>query len=74
MNHKRGRPKNRRAGCIMCKPNKMNGAKSIRGMGGPHPGVAIHDRQATDRQRDQERDARAVQSWGFDPWTVDTGP
>lgn len=24
-NHKRGRPKNRRAGCLMCKPNKMNG-------------------------------------------------
>ena len=25
MNHKRGRPKNRRAGCLMCKPNKQNG-------------------------------------------------
>lgn len=25
MNHKRGRPKNRRAGCLMCKPNKSNG-------------------------------------------------
>lgn len=25
MHHKRGRPKNRRAGCLMCKPNKMNG-------------------------------------------------
>lgn len=25
MNHKRGRPKNRRAGCLMCKHNKMNG-------------------------------------------------
>ena len=25
MNHKRGRPKNRRSGCLMCKPNKMNG-------------------------------------------------
>lgn len=25
MNHKRGRPKNRRAGCLMCKPHKMNG-------------------------------------------------
>lgn len=25
MNHKRGRPKNRRAGCLMCKPNKVNG-------------------------------------------------
>jgi hypothetical protein len=25
MNHKRGKPKNGRAGCLMCKPNKMNG-------------------------------------------------
>lgn len=25
MNHKRGKPKNARAGCLMCKPNKMNG-------------------------------------------------
>lgn len=25
MNHKRHRPKNRRAGCLLCKPNKMNG-------------------------------------------------
>lgn len=28
MNHKRKRPKNRRAGCLMCKPHKMNGAKN----------------------------------------------
>lgn len=27
MNHKRRRPKNRRAGCLMCKPHKMNGAR-----------------------------------------------
>ena len=25
MHHKRGRPKNRRAGCLMCKPHKQNG-------------------------------------------------
>lgn len=25
MHHKRGRPKNRRAGCLMCKPHKANG-------------------------------------------------
>lgn len=25
MNHKRGKSKNQRAGCLMCKPNKMNG-------------------------------------------------
>lgn len=27
VNHKRGRPKNARAGCLLCKPWKMNGAK-----------------------------------------------
>jgi len=26
-NHKRGKPKNQRSGCLMCKPHKMNGAK-----------------------------------------------
>lgn len=26
MNHKRGRPKNRRSGCLLCKPHKANGA------------------------------------------------
>ncbi len=25
MNHKRKKPKNARSGCLMCKPNKMNG-------------------------------------------------
>ena len=25
MHHKRGRAKNQRAGCLTCKPNKMNG-------------------------------------------------
>ncbi len=25
MHHKRGRPKNRRAGCLRCKPHKANG-------------------------------------------------
>lgn len=28
MNHKRKRPKNARAGCLMCKPHKANGAKN----------------------------------------------
>jgi hypothetical protein len=27
MHHKRRRPKNRRAGCLLCKPHKANGAK-----------------------------------------------
>ena len=28
MHHKRRRPKNRRAGCLLCKPHKGNGMKS----------------------------------------------
>jgi hypothetical protein len=35
MNHKRRRPKNQRAGCLMCKSHKVNGyskaAKKLRG-------------------------------------------
>ena len=31
MHHKRRRPKNRRAGCLLCKPHKANGAKGRRG-------------------------------------------
>lgn len=27
MNHKRGRCKNRRAGCLLCKPHKANGTR-----------------------------------------------
>lgn len=31
MHHKRGKPKNARAGCLMCKPNKQNGwAKHVK--------------------------------------------
>ena len=33
--HKRGRPKNRRAGCLMCKPQKMNGVKKRAGVSEP---------------------------------------
>ena len=29
MNHKRKRPKNRRAGCLMCKPHKANGVTKL---------------------------------------------
>jgi hypothetical protein len=37
MNHKRKRPKNRRAGCLMCKPHKANGVTKkihVRGIKG----------------------------------------
>jgi hypothetical protein len=30
VNHKRGRPRNRRAGCKMCKPWKVNGHRTER--------------------------------------------
>ncbi|MDZ4313640.1 MAG: hypothetical protein U0989_02535 [Azonexus sp.] len=30
MNHKRKRPKNARAGCLLCKPNKMNGGHKLK--------------------------------------------
>ena len=30
MHHKRGKPKNSRAGCLMCKPHKMNGWKETK--------------------------------------------
>ena len=30
MNHKRRRPKNRRAGCLLCKPHKANGVDDQR--------------------------------------------
>ena len=33
MNHKRGRPKNRRAGCKLCKPWKANGHRTVRADG-----------------------------------------
>jgi hypothetical protein len=33
-NHKRRRPKNRRAGCLMCKPHKGNGVKKRGRVGG----------------------------------------
>jgi hypothetical protein len=30
MNHKRGKPKSARAGCLLCKPHKANGCKHER--------------------------------------------
>jgi len=44
MNHKRGRPKNARAGCLFCKPHKANGAK------GRDPSSAV---RRTQRGRDE---------------------
>ncbi|HEB56143.1 MAG TPA: hypothetical protein ENI98_07535 [Gammaproteobacteria bacterium] len=33
MHHKRGRPRNRRAGCKLCKPWKVNGVRTERADG-----------------------------------------
>ena len=30
MHHKRGRPKNARGGCLMCKPHKCNGGQKYK--------------------------------------------
>lgn len=32
MHHKRGRPKNQRAGCLLCKPHKRNGVSEAESM------------------------------------------
>ena len=36
MNHKRRKPKNGRAGCLMCKPHKMNGYGHTKSITGPN--------------------------------------
>lgn len=44
---KRGRAKNRRAGCLMCKPHKANG---IRKRCGSANGAKLHDGRRTWKQ------------------------
>jgi hypothetical protein len=51
MHHKRGRPKNQRAGCLMCKPWKANGGSSWA------PPIRRH-RRAADSATEQLADAR----------------
>jgi len=48
MNHKRGRPKNRRAGCLSCKYWKVNGAKQAN----PRP----QEMRARADEREQRRE------------------
>jgi hypothetical protein len=49
MHHKRGRPKNRRAGCLFCKPQKANGQKaSVK--------KTIQERQADVSEMEQRRE------------------
>jgi len=47
--HKRRRPKNRRAGCLMCKPHKMNGVKK-RGFPGGRPASGFRSLSRTWKQ------------------------
>lgn len=49
--HKRKRPKNRRAGCLMCKPHKANWAKDREG------DQTVQERRARISEREQ-RDER----------------
>ena len=51
MNHKRGRAKNRRAGCLLCKPHKGNGLK------GRTAHQSLQERQAREAER------AAVDEW-----------
>lgn len=59
MNHKRRRPKNRRAGCLLCKPHKANGAK------GREASLPARERRALARARSELRDARVAGARGF---------
>ena len=53
-NHKRRRPKNRRAGCLLCKPWKMNGFNKRRieaEQFGAHRGRLFADRDVAAARR-----------------------
>jgi hypothetical protein len=49
MNHKRGRPKNRRAGCKLCKPWKGNGMRKL-------SYLTCQEQQARVVERDQKEE------------------
>jgi hypothetical protein len=47
MDHKRGRPKQRRAGCLLCKPHKLSSAKKAARRRGRRDAMrAAHDARA----------------------------
>jgi len=54
MHHKRRRPKSRRAGCLLCKPWKANGAK------GTEASQTFQERKA--RQLERSLRAEALES------------
>jgi len=45
-NHKRGRPKQRRAGCLLCKPHKLSSAKKAERRRGRRDAM-LHELRAT---------------------------
>lgn len=54
MNHKRGRARNRRAGCKLCKPWKVNGMPTENREG---EAWSDHRRRESARRQIEERDA-----------------
>lgn len=51
MNHKRKRPKNARAGCLMCKPWKVNGANPMNArMDTNRQLIRIHEQARQEKQ------------------------
>ena len=50
MNHKRGKPKNSRAGCLMCKCHKANGLK------GQFESQTCQEKKAIIDEADQRQD------------------
>jgi len=48
MNHKRGRPKSARSGCLLCKPHKANAVKDTEGA------KTMAEKRADLRARDEQ--------------------
>ena len=56
MNHKRKGPKSTRAGCLMCKPNKLQGNSTTHDLNGPRPGRAMQERRAAATEAEHLRE------------------
>lgn len=78
MNHKRGRPKNRRAGCLLCKPWKKNGVPTEREGGEAHSDHARRALADTEidqflAQEDADDEYAREDQWVEQRWDGDTG-
>jgi hypothetical protein len=69
VHHKRRRPKNRRAGCLLCHAHKMNGAGSDLGWA-----ITPHERRAMIDEREQRAEAVRYATSAPDPLPLLTGP